>query len=70
MKSEAGKIEGWFLLVKEYWTDINAMIKRKRDAYKNLLNGKPEHKNCRTALAAAAACECIGLTVENTHTRK
>ena len=61
-----GKTHEWHRISKEYWTEINARINREKVAYQNVLNGKMQHKDCPTILAVAAACDRIGLTVDQT----
>lgn len=60
-QAESRKVDGWEMLQKRYWTDIDANLQEEKPAYNRVLAGELAHNECLTHLAVAQACRHVGL---------
>lgn len=63
--AEAKKVEGWQMLQKRYWTEIDANLQDEKSAHDRVLAGESAHGECPTYMALGNACRHVGLSREN-----
>jgi hypothetical protein len=64
-EAEAKKVEGWELLQKDYWTDIDARLGKEKEAYVKVLKGQMFHDQCPTHIAVHHGCTGVGLNMND-----
>lgn len=64
-ETEAKKVAGWQHLQKAYWTDSDKKLAGEKDAYQRVLAGEMAHAECQTHLAVRAACDRVGLEMND-----